>query len=45
MVLLHLNHNKVLFCWIPSHVDIEGNEKADFCCAKKALAKEITDYK
>ena len=34
---------EVVFCWVPSHVDIVGNEKAD-TCAKKALQKEITDY-
>jgi len=34
---------EVLFCWVPSHVDIEGNEKADFY-AKQALNKEVTDF-
>ena len=29
---------EVVFCWIPSHVGIIGNEKVDFI-AKKALAK------
>lgn len=37
------DHKEVVFCWVPSHVDIEGNEKADFC-AKQALQKEITDF-
>ena len=43
MILMHLNHKEVVFCWIPSHVNIEGNEKADLY-AKKALTKDITDY-
>lgn len=34
---------EILFCWIPSHVDIRGNVKADFC-AKQALCKEITQF-
>ena len=34
MVLMHLNHKEVVFCWIPSHVDIEGNEKGDLYAKK-----------
>lgn len=34
--------NKIIyFCWLPSHVGIKGNEKAD-SAAKAALSKEIT---
>ena len=43
MILVHLNHKEIILYWIPSHVDIEGNEKADLC-AKRALAKGITYY-
>ena len=43
MILIHLDHKQIVFCWIPSHIDIKGNDKAD-SFAKKALAKEITDY-
>ena len=34
----------VIFCWVPSHIGIEGNEKADNA-AKLALGLEITDFK
>ena len=32
-----MNHNKmVIFCWIPSHIGIQGNDEAD-SLAKAAL--------
>ena len=35
MCLLNLD-NKNIFCWVPSHIGIRGNEKAD-SVAKSAL--------
>ena len=40
--MLKRKFNKnIKFCWIPSHIGIRGNEKADFL-AKQALSKPIT---
>ena len=42
LVALHTKHKSVVFCWLPSHMGIIGNEKADVA-AKDALNKEITE--
>ena len=36
-----LVNKKVLFCWVPSHVGIQGNELAD-TAAKAALNERLT---
>ena len=39
---LKMNNINVTFCWVPSHCDIIGNERADFL-AKEALNKKDID--
>ena len=45
MEYLHLIHSvdkEVVFCWVPSHMGIHGNERADKA-AKEALSKDVTE--
>ena len=41
---LKLRGYNIVFCWIPSHIGIHGNTKAD-SVAKQALQLPITDFK
>ena len=46
-----LKHNKlaelnnIVFCWLPSHVGIKGNQKEADIAAKSALTLNISDLK
>ena len=42
LVFLHNVHKTVIFCWLPSHMGISGNERAD-SAAKAALQKDVSD--
>ena len=39
---LHAVHKTVIFCWLPSHMGISGNECAD-SATKAALQKDVYD--
>ena len=42
LVFLHTVHKTVIFCWLPSHMGISGNKRAD-SAAKAALPKDVSD--
>ena len=42
LVFLHTVHKTVIFCWLPSHIGISGNERAD-SAAKAALQKDVSN--
>jgi len=42
--VLEKNGNNIILCWIPSHMEILGNEKAD-AAAKSALSLPVTRMK
>ena len=42
LVFLHTVHKTVIFCWLPSHMGISGNERAD-SVAKASLRKDVSD--
>ena len=44
LLYLHKKGKSVIFCWLPSHIGIRGNERAD-SSAKAALGKEISVVK
>ena len=41
---LHLKNYDVVFCWIPSHIGIIGNEKADQAAKSALNLPNITSY-
>jgi len=41
---LHSNNYDVVFCWIPSHIGITGNEKADQAAKSALNLPNITSY-
>jgi len=41
---LHSNNYDVVFCWIPSHIGIAGNEKADQAAKSVLNLPNITSY-
>jgi len=41
---LHSNYYDVVFCWIPSHIGIAGNEKADQAAKSALNLPNITSY-
>ena len=40
LIRLHSRHKSVTFCWVPAHVGVAGNEKAD-TLAKRAITEGI----
>ena len=44
MAILAKNGKNIILCWIPSHVGILGNEKAD-AAAKSALSLPVSRMK
>ena len=44
LTIAKMNGKKeIIFCWVPSHVNIKGNETADLY-AKKSLKENVTEY-
>ena len=43
--LHNMSHKQIIFCWLPSHVGIRGNEKADKKAVKSALSLKPSNLK
>ena len=44
LIDLHTRHKTVVFCWLPSHMGISGNEKADATAKARYRRKFLNVY-
>ena len=44
IIMLHSRHKAIRICWIPSHVNIEGNERADQLAKQAAQFQDEVTY-
>ena len=44
LIMLQTRHKRVQFCWVPSHIDIDGNEQADRHAKEAAKSQGESAY-
>ena len=44
LIDFHAKHKTVVFCWLPSHMGISGNEKADAAALEKEISECLLPY-